>query len=564
MALAAGQTFADYEVLGELGRGGMGAVFLARQRSLQRTIALKILPPHVATNAGLAARFETEAIAAASLNHPNIVQVFAAGEHDGIRFIAMEYVEGETIGHRLKRCGRLPITEALDIAYHVAAALDYAWQTAQLIHRDVKPDNIFLAKNGTVKLGDFGIAKILREGASSVTMTGHVMGSPHFISPEQARGERDIDFRADIYSLGCALHYLMTGRMVFEAPDFVSVIFKHVNDEPAPLRTFLPDCPGAIEELLARMLEKDRDKRPQSYAELIGQILLARDEAERWEKSDARQRKRMAAERASREGSRTIYLVAALAPFLIAGTYVYSKLHSRAPRSNIVTLADPSDRRDFTEMVGKLSPLDRIEAVMAKIREVNPAFTGKEKFTFEEDVVTELSFPSAGVKNLWPITALPHLRVFRCKGDAENKRRGDLVDLTPLAELSELEEIDCSWNPVRDLTPLGKLPVKTLHCAGTQVENLAPLHSTPLVALDVSDTRVHDATPLGGLPLTELHCNDTRITDLSPLRNAPLKNLWCDPRVLRADLVRSWKQIEEINGANAAEVAKHLRGKQSR
>src|SRR4051812_28336994 len=263
MALTAGQLFAGYKILCELGRGGMGAVYQARQVSLQRLVALKILPPHLASDKDFVTRFQSEAVAAASLNHPNLVQVYAAGESEGIEFIAMEFVEGETIQQRLRRCGRLPLTEALDIAYHVATALDHAWQTAQLIHRDVKPDNIFLAQNGTVKLGDFGLAKILRDGSASVTVTGHVMGSPHFISPEQARGERDVDLRADIYSLGCTLHTMTTGRTVFEGPDFVSIMYKHVNDLPAPLHTLLPNCPTSVNRLLTRMIAKERDQRHQ-------------------------------------------------------------------------------------------------------------------------------------------------------------------------------------------------------------------------------------------------------------------------------------------------------------
>ncbi|HEY0551975.1 MAG TPA: serine/threonine-protein kinase, partial [Verrucomicrobiae bacterium] len=163
MALTPGQQFAGYEILCELGRGGMGAVYQARELSLQRAVALKILPPHLSNDKDFVARFQSEAIAAANVSHPNIVQIFSAGEYQGIEYIAMEFVEGETIQQRLRRCGRLPLTEALDIAYHVATALDHAWQTAQLIHRDVKPDNLFLAQNGTVKLGDFGLAKVLRE-----------------------------------------------------------------------------------------------------------------------------------------------------------------------------------------------------------------------------------------------------------------------------------------------------------------------------------------------------------------------------------------------------------------
>jgi eukaryotic-like serine/threonine-protein kinase len=153
MSFTAGQQFAGYEIVAELGRGGMGAVYEAREILLQRVVALKILPPHLATDENFIARFQAEAVAAARLNHPNIVHVYAAGEEQGIDYIAMELVPGETIQDRVRRCGRLPMTEALDVAFHVATALQHAWQTAQMVHRDVKPENILLAENGVVKLG---------------------------------------------------------------------------------------------------------------------------------------------------------------------------------------------------------------------------------------------------------------------------------------------------------------------------------------------------------------------------------------------------------------------------
>lgn len=547
MSLAAGQQFAGYEIIAEIGRGGMGAVYQARQISLQRPVALKILPPHMAGDAGYLARFQAEAVAAASLNHPNIVQVFAAGQSEGIEYIAMEYVEGETIQHRLRRCGRLPLTEALDVAYHVGSALEYAWQSAQLIHRDVKPDNIFLAQNGAVKLGDFGLAKFLREGASSVTLTGHVMGSPHFISPEQARGLRDVDFRADLYSLGCTLHCLMTGRTVFEGPDFVSIVLKQVNDVPAPITTLLPDCPASINRLLARLLEKDREKRPQSYAELLELIVHARTDAAAWEAGDAPARRRLARDTTKPGGSRWAYALAMLLSLAAAGGYVYGKWtehHHSAAR--VVTLADPSDRRDFIQALAKLSPLDRFERVMAKMREVNPEMRGKENFTVEEGEISELTFSSVGVRNLWPLCALDELRVIHCPGNATNRQRGDLVDLTPLAELP-LEEVDCSWTSIEDLRPLAQLPLKILRCANTRVADLAPLQGLALTELDIASTLVRDVSVLKGMPLASLRCDLAPLHDLEPLRNAPLKTLWGDPRLLRPELVRSWERIETIN-----------------
>ncbi len=563
MALAAGQIFGDYEIIAGIGRGGMGAVYQARQISLQRIVALKVLPPHLADDADFQTRFQTEAIAAAGLNHPNIVQVFATGEHEGTRYIAMEFVEGESIQARVKRLGRLPITEALDVAYHVAVALAHAWDTAQLIHRDVKPDNIFLSTHGTVKLGDFGLAKFLREGASSVTLTGAAMGSPHFISPEQAHGQRDVDLRADIYSLGCTLHYMMTGRMVFEGPDFVSIVLKHVSEPPAPLHTLLRDCPASLERLLERTLSKERDKRHQTYAELIDQLLAARAEAAAWESGDTRLRRRMAASTSGRNSSRMVYFVAALLALVVATSMVFARRANRAGMAarRAHTLVDPSDRRDFVESVRKLAPLERVERVMAKMREVNPAFDSKEKYTVEDDVITELTFSTVGVTNLWPVCALPHLRALTVTGDAQNKRRGDLADLSPLREMLELEQVDCSWNAVTDLRPLAGLPLKGLHCAGTRVADLAPLKGMGLVELDFSSTPVQDISPLANAPLVELRCQDTRLRDLSPLRNAPIKMIWCDPRALHPELVRAWKDLEAINGAPPHELIRRLRPK---
>jgi hypothetical protein len=551
MALTAGQLFAGYEILCELGRGGMGAVYQARQVSLQRIVALKILPPHLATDEGFIARFQSEAIAAANVSHANIVQVYTAGEADGIEYIAMEFIEGETIQQRLRRCGRLPLTEALDIVYHVAEALGHAWQSAQMIHRDVKPDNIFLAQNGTVKLGDFGLAKILREGARSATVTGFVMGSPHFISPEQARGQRDVDFRADIYSLGCTLHYIMTGRTVFEGPDFMSVMYKHVNDPPEPLHTLLPNCPAAVNRLLTRMIEKESDRRHQSYPELIEEIVQARSEAAVWEQSDERQRRRMARVTEPRRTSRWTYAVAVLAAMVVAVGYVYGKRTDRArAATTVLTLADPSDRRDFIRKLQDLPPVERIEGVMAKMRELNPQFAGKEKYTVEADAITELTFSSVGVRNLWPLAALQRLRVLNVSGDATSKRRSELTDLSALAELP-LEEVDVSWTGVEDLQALTKLPVRILRAANTRVKTLEPLKGLPLTELDVSFTEVAALAPLKGMALTSLRFNDTKVRDLSPLRGMPLKTVAFDARLLRgeADVIRSWTQLETINGA---------------
>jgi serine/threonine-protein kinase len=214
-----GQTFAGYEVVSLLGRGGMGAVYKARQPMLNRFAALKIMAPELAADPDFVARFKREAMAAASLSHQHLVQVYAAGEFEGTHYIAMEFVEGETVRERIERHGKLDPREALAITAYVAEALQYAWNTAKLIHRDIKPDNVFLSNTGDVKVGDMGLAKTVGGPTTSLTQTGMMMGSPHYMSPEQAKGVKDIDFHADIYSLGCTLYHMLTGKPPYEGED---------------------------------------------------------------------------------------------------------------------------------------------------------------------------------------------------------------------------------------------------------------------------------------------------------------------------------------------------------
>jgi Leucine-rich repeat (LRR) protein len=171
-------------------------------------------------------------------------------------------------------------------------------------------------------------------------------------------------------------------------------------------------------------------------------------------------------------------------------------------------------------------------------------------------MVVELSFSSVGVKNLWPLCALKHLRVLHCAGDGTNKHPSELANLSPLAELTELEELDCSWTSVEDLSPLANLPLKSLHCANTRVHNLAPLQNVALVELDVTGTPVADLTPLKGKPLALIRINQTRVHDLSALHNAPIKDIWCDVRLLRAhpEVAQSWTKLESVNDAPTREI----------
>lgn len=272
MSSLVGQTFAGYEIVSQLGRGGMGSVYKARQSKLNRLAALKIMAPELAADPDFVARFKREATAAASLSHPNIVQVYSAGESEGTHYIAMEFVDGETLKQHIERQGRLDPREAIAITVYVAEALQYGWNKARLIHRDIKPENIFLSNTGEVKVGDLGLAKTVGGATTSLTQTGMMMGSPHYISPEQARGVSNIDFRTDIYSLGCTLYHMLTGRPPYEGTDTLAVITKHVNDPPPAIFKVWPTCPIPVALMVGKMLAKQRHERPASYEDLIDQL----------------------------------------------------------------------------------------------------------------------------------------------------------------------------------------------------------------------------------------------------------------------------------------------------
>jgi serine/threonine protein kinase len=265
--LEEGRRLGEFEILTQLGQGGMGAVYKARQTVLRRLVAIKTLQPSLSSDAEFVSRFLNEAVAAAGLNHPNLVQVYAAGESDGIHWFAMEFVDGESVQARLKRLGKLDPAEALAICIHVQTALEYGWRKAQLIHRDIKPDNIFLSNDGEVKLGDLGLAKS-SDQQQGLTMTGASMGTPLYISPEQTEGKRDIDLRTDIYSLGATLYHLIAGTPPYTGESSISVMMKHVGAPVPDIRDLDPSLPPALSAVLVKMMQKAPADRYGSYEEL--------------------------------------------------------------------------------------------------------------------------------------------------------------------------------------------------------------------------------------------------------------------------------------------------------
>ncbi len=246
-----------YEIQELLGRGGMGAVFLATDLSLDRPVAIKVLPPDLSKDKKFFQRFEHEARIAAKLDHPHIIPIYAVESGSDLNYFVMKYVTGHTLD-QLLLSGPLPVDVAQRIIWEAGCALGHAHQRG-VVHRDVKPANIMLDDSGRAMVTDFGISKAL-EGASGFTATGQVIGTPHYMSPEQAKGIA-VDGRSDQYSLGIVAYRLLAGRLPYMDDSVHTVIYKHIFEMPPPLLTFRPDAPDFLATAIHRAIQKDPDDR---------------------------------------------------------------------------------------------------------------------------------------------------------------------------------------------------------------------------------------------------------------------------------------------------------------
>ena len=270
-----GKTVGSYLIVRKIAEGGMGVVYEATQTTLDRRVALKILNTNIGSRPEFLRRFEREAKAAAALNHPNIMQVYDFIEFEGRHCLIMEFIEGEDLAQNVERNGKYSVSEALGVVEQAAQALKFA-VSKSIIHRDIKPSNLMLTTDGRVKVSDLGLAKVLTE-TSDVTATGDGLGSPHFIAPEQADDARKADHRADIYSLGITLLYLLTGKKPFDGGTPYSVVLAHVS-KPLPSGADLgTDLPPEIEGLIQRMAAKSPDDRYPTYDALLTDLLRVRD-----------------------------------------------------------------------------------------------------------------------------------------------------------------------------------------------------------------------------------------------------------------------------------------------
>lgn len=270
-----GRQLGPYQIIGPLGEGGMAAVYRAYQPSMERMIALKLLPRHYASDPEFSGRFQREARVIASLQHPHILPVFDFGQSDGYTYLAMPFVEGGTLSDLL-RTRRLSLPEIGRIMNQVGDALDYA-HAQGLVHRDIKPSNVLLDRRNNCLLADFGLARLV-EGAGTLTESGAMVGTPAYMSPEQGLGEK-VDSRSDIYSLGVVLYQMVTGRPPFQAETPMAIMIKHIHDPLLPPRHYNPAVPEAVQQVILKALAKKPAARYRTAGDFVRALNQAIDQS---------------------------------------------------------------------------------------------------------------------------------------------------------------------------------------------------------------------------------------------------------------------------------------------
>jgi serine/threonine protein kinase len=570
-----------YRVLALLGRGGMGVVFRAEDPGLRRLVALKAMLPALADNESNRRRFLREGRAAAAVKDDHVVGILQVGEDRGVPFVAMEYLEGEPLDARLRREPKLSPAEIVRIGHQTALGLAAAHDKG-LIHRDVKPGNLWLERRGRrggdarfrVKILDFGL---VRAGNDDVhlTQSGVIVGTPAYMSPEQADGRR-VDGRSDLFSLGCVLYRLCTGAMPFQGDGTLALLSALARVTPKPPRALNPDVPPALSDLVMRLLGKKPEERPQS-AEAVAAALEEIETEMAAQDGPVKKRKPL------------VWLAGVVACLALLGLLAFLWLHrpdqpgDEPPAAVVVSPRFPALDGAWVKRVRALPAEEQVKEVAAELRRRNLGFDGDVKYTAPDGVVRRLEFAADHITDLSSVWVLAGLRVLVCSGSDYGK--GRLTDLSPLAEM-DLTELRCFFTKVTDLSPLRGMKLQTLDCHMNEVSDLRPLQGMPLVRLDISVTKVSDLSPLRGMRLTTLKFPLTPVTDLSPLegmkleqlefhgtfpsdlsllRGMPLKSVSYDFRPERdAELLGAIKTLETINGKPAAEFLKELEAKKGK
>jgi serine/threonine protein kinase len=653
----------SYVLLERLGEGGMGQVFKAKNWKLGRVVALKLVRKDRLNKPDAIRRFEREVRSAAALVHPNIVLAHDADLIGGTHLLVMEYVEGTDLAKLVKMNGPLPVPQACEFIRQAALGLQHAHERG-MVHRDVKPANLLLTADGrTIKVLDMGLARLDQpagddDKSSTMTQEGMVVGTPDYIAPEQALESHTVDIRGDLYSLGCTFYYLLTGKVPFPGGTLLQKLNKHQNQEAPAVQSMRPDVPPGVAAIVRKLMAKKPEDRYQTPAELAtalalifspssglavgddrtlsegGQVARAETSdhtlesaldymAQRSDTGAVDSPQRLA--RITKERRRWLSL-AAVGFLVLIGLAVVLFVALKGPaRTNTpgneeddpvvaAAVAKEKAQEAWLKKVAAMPAQNQVQAVAARLMELNPGFNGKVTPRIENGVVTELLFLTDHVTDISPVRALAGLKSLTCRGFEPGS--GKLTDLSPLkgmklttlgfyynpvtdlsplkdmrllhlyfrytsaSDLSPLEgmplvTLACDCTPasdlaplkdmkltvcvlggtkVRDLSPLKDMSLVKLACGHTSASDLSPLKDMKLTTLECDHTNVSDLSPLKDMRLTTLYCNAARVTDLSPLQGMPLKELRCDFQHERdAEILRSIKTLEKINGKPAQE-----------
>jgi serine/threonine protein kinase len=598
----------QYVLLDQLGEGATGYVFKGRHRGLKRLAAIKVIRRELLVKSSAVERFYREVHSVGRLRHPNIVIGYDAGPVGPTHFFAMEFVEGTDLGKLVERTGPLPVDRACDYVRQAALGLQHAHERG-LVHRDVKPSNLMLSEaESQVKVLDLGLVRLDRASLSSgvangtLTESGGLLGTPDYIAPEQLEDSRRVDIRADIYGLGASLYYLICGKVPFPDCTLYQKLVRVQVAEPVPIESVRPDVAPAVSAIVRRMMAKrpeDRFSTPAEVAAALEAVLASdqlsvsdppppvleqgivavpsskRDTAQgSWgtvneidevplpdylERKHQRQHRfrRLTVIGASALAGLLVLFLALLAftslntaPPAKTAPVVVVTLPQTLPKTERETKAPPRYRpapefERWAVDTARLNPTKQVEAVAAKLRELNPGYDGALTPIIKDGVVLTLALPADRLTDVSPVRAFPQLRHLEIVTTGPN--RSPFSDLRPLqdlpltalrlsntqvADLSQLKGMSlqafgCPSCPVTDLTPLKGMPLLFLEIPGTGVTDLAPIADAPLTRLECHQTRIADLSPLTGKHLVFLNCSSTLVADLSPLRGMRLVTMMC-------------------------------------